>query len=818
MKQVVQTLGDGKLRVEEVPYPSLRAGGALVQTAWSVISAGTERQKAETGSKSLLGKALARPDQVRKVIDTARAQGISATWRRVRRELDQPRPLGYSAAGTILALGDGGDGLRPGMRVAIGGGGYANHAEINFVPRRLIVPVPSGVDLADAAFACVGSVALHGVRQADLRLGETAVVIGLGMVGLMTVQLLAASGVRVVAIDLSEARCRLAAGLGAAHAYPRHADALESMVATATNGVGADAALLCADTPSDDPISLGARLSRDRGRVVVVGNVGLGISRATFYNREIDLRFSRSYGPGRYDPSFEEEGHDYPLGYVRWTEERNMAAFLDLVAAGKVTPSRLVTHRFGVADAEDAYATLTDRTKGAIGVLLEYDAGDKARRDIDRSDVFDADELARQDRPLGGAAPTAVGGTANAASLIRPVRIGWIGPGKFAQAMLLPHLPRETTEMIAGAGASGLSSREIVRKWRFSEALGDATKVIRHPEVDLVMITTRHDQHGPLVIEALRAGKVVFAEKPLCLTTTELEEIAMLLTRRGETPDAAGAAEDETQTAPNATPPSVAAGAAGLATTAAAVLRDVTRRPVQTGRLMVGFNRRFAPATRAVLDCLAAEAAGVPRHVGMTILAGQLPEDSWIHRSEGGGRILGEVCHFVDLALCLAGAPAATIYARPLASKRWENLSVLIQHSDGSLSQITYLAVGGSGLPKERIEVSAGAMTAQIDDFRTTTLTVDRKSRTLKHGTGDKGHAAEMRALIESVARGQWSASRGASGVAPGGIARAGAGGGVGPRAEMPISAAEILHSTAATFAVLESMKSGEPIDLESPR
>jgi polar amino acid transport system substrate-binding protein len=723
MKQICQSQGLGRIAVEEVPAPVLRPGGVLVRTVWSLISAGTERAKLELAQKSLAGKALARPEQARQVIDALRQQGLAATYRKVTNRLDSLEPLGYSCSGVVLAAGAGAEDFTPGDAVACAGAGYANHAEVNFVPRNLCVRIPDALELDEAAFATAGAIAMQGVRQAEARLGEAVAVIGLGLIGLLTVQILKAAGCRVLGVDLDAERRRLAGQLGAEAAAPPDA-ALVLTLASAVFGLpGCDAAIVTAATSSDGPLELAGRLCRDRGRVVVVGNVGMKVPRQVFYEKELDLRLSRSYGPGRYDPDYEEKGRDYPLGYVRWTERRNLEAFLALAAGRKIDLRPLITHRFPIQDAPAAYA-LIQGGEPCLGVLLAYPSATPPNTTPPR-----ITRRHTEPRPSGSGP--------------RPlVRLGFLGAGNFAQDTLLPALQSlGQVRFQAVATASGLSAVSVARRFGFARAAADAADLLLDPEIDAVVIATRHDAHAALVIDALKANRHVFVEKPLAVRPEELEAIA-------------------------------------------AALRSLPNPPL----LMVGFNRRFAPAVRVAREFFASNSE--PLCLRCRVNAGYLPPANWLHDPEtGGGRITGEGCHFVDLALHLAGSRPVQVFAQALPDGgryRHDNVSLQIRFANGSLATVDYLANGDKRLPKEAIEIFGGGAAAIIDDFRRVTLARHGKLRRLGHWWSgpDKGHRAELKAFIEAVRRG-------------------------GPS---PVPFDEAARSMRVTFRLLDALRAGLPV------
>lgn len=684
MKILLQEDRTGVLEVADLPPPLLKAGGVLVRTAFSLISAGTERSTRELARKSLIGKAIARPDQVRKVLEVAKREGIAAARERVSARLDVMRPLGYSSAGTVFETGTEASGdFLPGQRVACAGGGYAVHSEIVYIPKNLCVSVPDSVELDQAAFTTVGAIALQGVRQAEVQVGERVAVIGLGLVGQLTAQILRAAGCSVVGIDVSQHRCSLAEELGADLAIVRDDESLNRVLAFAPDGV--DAVIITAATQSSDPIAFGAEICRDRARVVIVGAVGMTVPREPFYRKELDLRLSRSYGPGRYDTNYEERGQDYPIGYVRWTEKRNMQAFLELLAKGTVRVAPLITHRFSLERAEAAYAAVEGRSGSpSLGVLFSYP-----------QQIGSAERRVRLPQP------------SISSDRQRFPGIGLIGAGNYASGVLLPTLQRVGSRQIRFCGvgsASGITARTVGKRFGFAFCASHPADVIADPDTDAVVIATRHDQHADLTIETLAARKAVFVEKPLALTVEDVHRVV--------------AAEAQAQ------------------------------RPV-----LVGFNRRFSPLTQAIHEHFRGRSE--PLVMIARVNAGYVPHDHWTQDpSEGGGRILGEACHFVDLLHYLAASPPVELVANVLpdgARYHGDNVCATIRFADGSTGTVLYFANGDPSLPKERIEVSGNGRSAVIDDFREAVLYEDRKARRIRLSRQDKGHSGELAAFISLI-------------------------------------------------------------------
>ena len=682
MKQVLQSLRDGKTLVVDVPAPQVRPGMALVCTAASLVSAGTERMVVEFAEKNLVEKARSRPDLVRQIIDKAQREGILPTIEAAFNRLDQPMALGYSSAGTIIETGPGLTGFQPGDRVACAGGGLAVHAEYAVVPKNLMVLLPAEVKFEAAAFTTLGAIAMHGFRLAQPQLGERVAVIGLGLLGLLTAGIARAAGCSVFGIDLSPERVALAEKMGAVAVLRDEAEAAGNVF---SQSQGFDAVIICADTSDNDPIELAARLARDRAYVISTGSVGLNIPRTAYFNKELQFRVSRSYGPGRYDPGYEEQGHDYPLGYVRWTEGRNLAAFVDLLADGKLDVSPLISHRFPVDRAPEAYDLITGKTRQPfLGVLLTY------------PDTENVDLNRRVENTKSKHDPAT-----------EQLSLGVLGAGNYAQAMFLPTIAKVGGVQKTGiASASGLSAHHASDKYGFHYASSSAHEVISDPEINLIAVLTRHNQHASQVLEALRLGKHVFCEKPLALNEPDLTEILSVL--------------------------------------------DQPVAPL----LMVGFNRRFAAYIKKMKKFL--QEAGEPWVAHYRINAGYLPATHWTQDPQvGGGRIIGEGCHFVDTLTYLAGSPPQSVTAQALPDqKRYnqDNVVMTLTFSDGSLGTIHYLANGDKTLPKERLEVFCGSRVAILDDFRSLDLIKNGRKKTYANALAqNKGHRATWEAFIEAL-------------------------------------------------------------------
>ena len=624
---------NGQTAVEEVPTPAPAAGQALVKVSASLVSAGTERMLVEFAEKSLVGKARSRPDLVKQVLEKMRREGMLVTLTAAFNRLDQPMPLGYSSAGTIAALGEDMAGYKVGQRVACAGGGFAVHAEYNVIPRNLLTPLPDSVDFESAAFTTLGAIALHGFRLAQPQVGDTVAVIGMGLLGLLTGQIAAAAGCRVLGIEVNPQRIALAGSLGLA-AVLRDQAVNSGQAFTASRGF--DNVIICADTPSNDPVELAAIIARDRAKVVATGAVGLTFPRKPYYEKELSFINSRSYGPGRYDASYEENGKDYPLGYVRWTEGRNFEAVVDLLEGGKIKIAPMITHRFPIEKAAEAYEIITGKKKEPfLGVLLTYPQ-DTASMPVSTI-TFPASHAPQPGNML---------------------KLGVLGAGLFANATLLPALRAvKQLELIGIASAGGLHAQHSAKKFGFAYATSNDDEILNDPNINTVAILTRHGLHAGLVVKALQAGKHVFVEKPLAVNLDQLSSIGEAL---------------KTHNCP---------------------------------LLTVGFNRRFAPLTGRLQEFLAARSE--PLYMHYRINAGPIPLNHWTHDPvQGGGRIIGEGCHFVDFLVYLAGAAPLSVSASALPDQgryHEDNVSMTFTFPDGSVGVVDYLANGDKSFPKERL-------------------------------------------------------------------------------------------------------------------
>lgn len=645
MKQVLQSLKDGASAIADVPAPRRRPGEILIRTSVTLVSAGTERMLVEFGKGGLLRKARSQPDKVKQVIAKAKSDGVAATYEAVRSKLDQPIALGYCNVGRVMEAYS--SDFSAGDRVVSNGA----HAEIVAVPKNLCARIPDNVSDEEASFTVLAAIGLQGIRLVQPALGEFVVVTGLGMIGLLTVQMLRAQGCKVLGIDPSSKRRDLARAFGAHTADPA-ADDVEALARALSRGAGVDAVIITASTKSNEPVSQAARMCRKRGRIVLVGVVGLELSRAEFYEKELTFQVSCSYGPGRYDPAYEEGGNDYPIGFVRWTEQRNFEAVLDLMANGALSVDRLISHRFEIERAAEAMSLLTSG-QPSMGILLQFPQTTSSAAPLRHV------SLSSWEAPKGF--PT------------QEIVAGFLGSGNYASRVLMPAFVKVGAQLKTVVSNAGVSAVHFGKKFGFAEAASDPARVIEDPEINTVVIATRHSAHAAQTLAALRAGKHVFCEKPLCLNQAELSEI-------------------ET---------------------------EMNNRPWQ--HLMIGFNRRFAPQVVRMRDLLAL--LDQPKHIIITVNAGEISADHWTQdRAVGGGRLIGEACHFIDLARHLAGHPivahrATMIGRHPAVAIRDDKVSLSLEFADGSIATILYLASGHKAFPKERVEVFAAGRVLQLDNF-----------------------------------------------------------------------------------------------------
>ena len=704
MRQLVQYLKDGTMELAEVPFPSLGKGQVLVRNNYSVISAGTEGKTVKDARLGYLGKARARQKDVNKVIKALKTQGVSSTYKMVINKLDAPSVLGYSCAGEVIGVGDDVRGFRVGDFVACGGSD-AVHAEVVAVSKNLCAKIPDGVDLKRAAFTTIASIAMQGVRRADLSLGENCVVIGLGLIGQLTIQLLNASGIQSIGIDTDEHKVRLCE---AKLSLERNRVDIEDAIINFTDGYGADAVIITAGTGSLDPIEFAGILCRKKGRVVIVGAVPTGFSRDNYYKKELDLRMSTSYGPGRYDPQYEEKGIDYPIGYVRWTENRNMMSCLQFMKDQTIDIEKYITHKFNFEKAPEAYQLILDPIKSYVGVVLEYDVKKRVNRSITLN---------------------------NSHIPIHNINVGFIGAGAFAQNFLLSQI-KGNANLVGVATAHGNTSFNIARKYGFQFATDDADEIISNDTINTVFIVTRHDLHAQYVLKALRNKKNVFVEKPLAMTIEELEEIKKVYEESGS-----------------------------------------------EARLMLGFNRRFASHINKMMSIFSKRS---PRAITYRINAGAVPNDHWVHDKDvGGGRIIGEVCHFIDLTMFIAESGITSLSAQVMKKPNnlLDTLVVNIGFENGSIANISYFSNGNKRVAKEYLEVFSGGQVVIIDDFKKMTICSHKTSkyRLLKQ---DKGYSEEVVQFIDAIKEGS----------------------------PLPIAFEDIYLSTLATFKILESIRNNSTV------
>lgn len=692
MKQVAQVLRTGEILVVDAPTPLVTPGHVLVRNSYSLVSAGTERSKIEMGRKNLAQKAKARPDLVRQVIDKVRTEGLSATLATVNERLDALSPLGYSTAGTIIGVGEGVVGFKVGQRVACAGAECAYHAEYVLVPQLLCAAVPEGVSDSSAAYTTVGSIAVQGLRQADVSFGDRVLVIGLGLIGQMTAQLARASGCIVAGADVSEEQVARAVRSGFASSVRLGSEGDTERLMEMSGGDGFDRVLITAAAPDNAPVVLAGELARDRARIVFVGATPVEAPRSPFYEKELELVMSRSYGPGRYDPSYELHGHDYPIGYVRWTEQRNMESFLHALSTGAIEVDSLTTHTFDVSSAAAAYDLLADRAQTPVGVLIRYPGSEVTSQpasDASAPSSARASDHERKTRRSGNG-------------------VALVGVGNFATKTLLPALKRcgDLVPEVA-VSARGLSAADVVRRHGIPGVESDPIRAFGREGVVAAMISTRHDSHAQLTVQALDAGLSVFVEKPLCMRPQELRSVIEAEARAGTV-------------------------------------------------VTVGFNRRFAPATLALRDARARY--DTPCTVAIRVDAGAIPLTHWIQDPDvGGGRLVGEGCHFIDLAIAIVGARVVRVAGvaadRGRDARLSDTFQLLLEHADGSTSSVTYVADGSGALGKERVELFCGGMTAMIDDFKQWRITHGTTSVS-KRSRQDKGHAAEVAAFCSAVVSG----------------------------------------------------------------
>jgi polar amino acid transport system substrate-binding protein len=715
MKQLIQNFKTGELYVDELPAPSLSNAMVLVENEFSLISAGTEKGTVKVAQSSLLGKAKQRPDLVAQVLQNIKKEGLMATLEKVRTKLDSLKALGYSTAGVVKASMDTNGKFKVGDRVACAGQDFASHAEVVAIPQNLVVKIPDNVSFEEASFTTLGAIALQGVRQANPTIGENICVIGLGLLGQITCQLLAANGCRVFGIDVSNAMVELAQKVSNTTAISRNDVGLKTAVETFTRGMGFDKVIITAAAPTNDPIELSAEIARKKGQIIIVGAVKMDLPREPyFFKKELELKMSCSYGPGRYDKVYEELGNDYPYAYVRWTEQRNMEAFLDLVSLGRLNLKELITHTFDIDDAVKAYDLVLGKVQEPfVGILLRYPPSNT-----------------KHTKTIAAVAQKTTG----------KLNASFIGAGSFAQSYLIPNLKGLNVALNTVVTNNGINAKNVAGKFGFASASTNADEVMLDKNADLVFVASRHDSHASYVEKSLKANKHVFVEKPLCLNEVELASID-------------------------------------------AIMQQNTK-----ALLMVGFNRRFAPVS-VELNKLFSKITE-PKVVNIRVNAGFIPLDHWTQQTEiGGGRIVGEICHFIDLMQFFTNAKPIKVYADCIASnsaqaKNDDNIAIVIRFSDGSIGNLIYVANGDKSLPKERIEVFAGNICGVINDFKDGMIYKNNKATSIK--SSGKGHSQEVAAFVHAIEKG----------------------------AASPIAYESIYATTLTTFKILDAIRTGLPQDV----
>lgn len=713
------------MEVLEVPEPVLGQGiMVLVRNHYSLISAGTESSTVSAARKGLIGKIQERPQQAKQVLDMLLQQGPVQTYRTVMKKLDAWSSLGYSSAGEVIEVESSVKEFSVGDRVACAGVGYANHAEIISVPVNLCVKLPGDADLKRAAYNTLGAIALQGIRQADLRLGETCAVIGLGLIGQLTCLLLRASGVRVVGIDIDPSAVSTAKRHCVDEAFLRTDSGIADQIAAFTQGLGADATIIAAGTESLDPINFAGEIARKKGRIVVVGNVPTGFAREPhYYRKELELRMSCSYGAGRYDPDYEEKGIDYPAGYVRWTEGRNMEAFQDLVHSGKINIEYLTTHVFKLEDAPRAYDMILNNTEPHLGILIEYDV---SKDDLSKK-IFVAPHTSHL--------------TPNA------INIAFVGAGSYAQSHLLPNIPKDKDILLRGVmTSSGTTSRTVAEKFRFEFCTSNGSDIFNNNDINTVFITTRHNTHADYVIKGLQAGKNVYVEKPLCLNQDQLNQIICVYNEINQ--------------------------------------RDkIDQKDQRNQILMIGFNRRFSPLAAILKEKFGSGAMSMIYRIN----AGAIPADSWIQDKEiGGGRIVGEVCHFIDFLTFINGSLPDKVFATALPDPAGneDTVNITLSFKNRSIGSIFYFSNGSKSLFKEYIEVYQAGVTAILKDFKELEIYGSGKRFKKNLLSQDKGQKMMVKAFIDSIKTGRSS----------------------------PIPFEEIYGVTLSTLKIIESIRIGNPV------
>jgi predicted dehydrogenase/threonine dehydrogenase-like Zn-dependent dehydrogenase len=717
VKQIVQSFKTGKLEFIDVPAPICMPNGILVRTVFSLISIGTEKLMIDLAKKSLIGKAKERPDQVKQVVDKVKKEGLKQTYKKVLNKLEDPKPLGYSCSGKVIEVGTNGGNFQVGDFVACAGAGYANHAEVNFVPKNLAVKIPKGVALEDAAYTTVGAIALQGVRQVEPKLGDVVFVMGLGLLGLITIQLLKASGCIVIGSDLNPNRLKLANKLGIDRALLVDKDNIIDETEKLTDGHGADAVIIAASTKSNAPIESSAQLTRRKGKVIALGMISLNVPRNDFYLKELDLRLSMSYGPGRYDPIYEDRGQDYPYEFVRWTERRNMQAILNLMQREILDVKSLTNQRSKFEDAQEVYKNLIEGKEESIGILFTYA---ETKRDSLQPKAYKLQKKTEE----------------------RKIRLGLIGAGNYAGGILYPHLKNfSDVEIIGVATAVGAEADKTAKKLKARIVTTDYNEFLKNNDINTVIIATRHNLHAEQIIASIKANKHVFVEKPLALSVKELEEIKKVYVKNNRV-------------------------------------------------LFVGYNRRFSPITKKAKELF--EGRKDPLNIIYRVNAGFIPKSHWVQDpGEGGGRVIGEMCHFIDFFIYLTDSKPVQVYTTASSVSREEqvledNISIVLRFSDGSVATLIYTANGDMALEKEYIEVFGDGKSAVINDFKHLDLYSESKKRKVKLSSQDKGQVGELRDFFDTVLG----------------------------KPEHGIDFEDLYATSFTTFKILESLRTGQPVGI----
>jgi predicted dehydrogenase/threonine dehydrogenase-like Zn-dependent dehydrogenase len=718
MKQIVQNFKNGQLRLKEVPAPNTATGGVLVKTVNSLISIGTEKMMLDLARKSMLGKAKERPDQVQQVIKKVKKEGLKSTYLKVMNQLEEPKPLGYSCSGIVLEVGENGGNFQVGDRVACAGAGYANHAEINFVPKNLVVKIPESVSFEEAAYSTLGAIALQGVRQAEPSLGDIVFVMGLGLLGLITVQLLKANGCIVIGSDLNSNKIKLAQNLGIDHAFHGNKGELLHQVQRITQNQGVDAVIITASSKSNEPIELAGELARSKSKIIAVGLIPLNVPRNAYYLKELDLRLSMSYGPGRYDPFYEERGQDYPYAYVRWTEQRNMQAVINLISQGKLDVKSLTSHKFKFQEAEEVYSKILQGKGNYLGVLFEYDQKHKINKLV--KVTSNKDKNVRSD-----------------------IVVGLIGAGNYAGGMLYPHLKKYPDVEIFGiATGTGISAEDTAKKYAAQLVTTDYQELLKNKKINTIFITTRHNLHAEQIISALNSNRNIFVEKPIALSLKELDSV---------------------------------------------------KNAYQGNQniLMVGYNRRYSPLAKRLKEFFNDKTGAM--NMIYRVNAGFIPKNHWTQDpGVGGGRIIGEVCHFIDFLIFLSDSLPKEVYTTGLSINNDEqviedNISAVFKFHNGSVGTVIYAANGDSAMEKEYVEVFSDDKSAKLIDFRELKLYDGTKSKRIKIAKQDKGQAGEIKYFFDLIKG----------------------------NAQTDYSFDEIFIGSLATFKILESLRTGKPVNIE---